>query len=214
MAITSPRWENQDEAQKAIKRALHPWRRSRKRWDRRGHCEIVRQSVASNTYRGFPMKGPPSFVFRTWGWLFLKSGRLGRVTSQESFDNLHKALCLELSDCWKCVATKTLSCGGAVKLIDLLIQLTCKHDHKLKNRKVLLNYIHVPLDKYVLKAIRGCDVGVRIPSNPSMGNVKSYKDYMRIQGFIRHLARASGTEPAILNYVAWERTHTVRERHR
>ena len=210
MAITPPKWKDRDEAQKAIKDGMRGWLRSRKRWDRRDPCEVVRQSVASNTYRGFPMKGPPSFIFRTWGWLFLKSGRLGQVTSQEGFDELHKALFHELSDCWKCVAKKTLSCGGAVKLIDLLIQLVCKHDHKLKNKRVLLKYAHVPLDKYVLSAIRGCDIGVRIPSNPSMGNVKSYKDYMKIQGFIRDMTRASGTEPAILNYLAWERTHTVR----
>jgi hypothetical protein len=156
------------------------------------------------------MEGSPSFIFRTWGWLFLESGRLGRVTSEEGFDRLHKGLFNELSECWECVAEKPLSCGGAVKLINLLILHGCMHDYELKNREELLRYIHVPLDKYVLAAIRRCEIGVEIPTDPSMGDVKNYDDYMKIQGFIRELARASGTEPVILNYIAWEETHNVR----
>ncbi len=156
------------------------------------------------------MKGPPSFIFRTWGWLFLESGRLGHITGEEGVDKLHKVLTDELSKCWECVAEKPLSCGGAVKLINLLILHECMHDYDLKNREELLRYIHVPLDKYVLTAIRKCDIGVKIRSNPSMGHIKNYEDYMRIQRFIRELTQACGTEPMILNYLAWEQTHTVR----
>ena len=144
---------------------------------------------------------------KTWGWLFLESGRLGQITTQQDFDDLHKLLFDELRECWLCVSEKSLSPGGAVKLINLLILHECMHDLELRNRSGLLKLIHVPLDRYVLSGIRAATQGLDIPSNPSMGVIRDYAHYLRIQTGIRDLTGPLNLEPIIVNYATWGVLH-------
>jgi hypothetical protein len=74
--------------------------------------------------------------------------------------------------------------------------------------------LHVPLDKYSILAIRNClrdhpaarDIGT-IPSNATMGFVKSERMYQGFQAIIHDLAKKADTPPIALDILSWDIQH-------
>jgi hypothetical protein len=172
----------------------------------------------SDTYRAFAKVGKPSHIFRTWGWTLLHSQRLKPIRNEADFDRLHVKLVEELRACWQCVAEKPISYGPATKLLNLLILHACQCDLDLTNREQLIDYVHVPLDEYVLRAIRqlmwleptfpsSLKKSVMDRAHPSMGSITEYAEYRFVQTWIRKLAKEAGAPAIILNYLAWELPH-------
>ena len=207
MAEPEPlKWKDRSEALSAIKQAIPDWEENRTSTSETVY-QVVKTSVSSNTFRGFPMEASPSSIFRAWAFQFLETNDLAQIESRSHFDASHRRYVDRLRRCWECAAGTALHYGGAVKLVDLLLLYACKHFHCLGNRLQLMHYIHVPLDRFVLLAIRDCGTRVEIPLEPSMGSIKTEHDYLKIQNFLRELADEAACEPVVIDYLAWAQQH-------
>jgi hypothetical protein len=88
-----PEWEDCHTAKEAILGGLEGWRQKVQGWPRKCACEVVRDCAGANTYRAFRRIEKPSRIFRSWGWTFVKSGRLEKIAEitahPQDFDDLH-----------------------------------------------------------------------------------------------------------------------------
>jgi hypothetical protein len=215
-----PEWRNRQDAIREIQDGLDGWKdkMASTAWKEKCQCDIVRDCAGANTYRAFAKVGKPSHIFRTWAWTLLHSQRLKPIRNERDFDRLHAKLVEELRTCWQCVAEKAISYGPATKFLNLLILHACQCDAALTNRKQLIDYVHVPLDEYVLRAIRqpmcleptfpqSLKTSLMGRAHPSMGSITDYSEYRFVQAWIRKLAEEAGASAIILNYLAWELPH-------
>jgi hypothetical protein len=108
---------------------------------------------------------------------------------------------------WKRVSGQELDFGRAAKLVNLTIKhLLCLSDITERERRKLKALLEVPLDSFTLQGIRTLCPELRIPSNASMGFVRTKHAYVRIQQHIRNLV---SPEFAPLDYemTAWDAAH-------
>jgi len=184
--------------------------------------DSVNASVGGNTFRSFHnMPFKPSLVFRQWAINTFKKedtiNSLLRISGQPEYDLWLKGLALSLNTSWKrkMGQDNPLSYGPRRKLPDLLLKrLVLWKGIKSNQRKRLLGFLHVPLDRYTLVAIRNC-LGqndgsynvCRIPKNPTMGFVKNEGIYTDIQNVMRAIARKAGVPPIFLDVLVWDAVH-------
>ena len=184
--------------------------------------DAVRASVGGNTFRSFhKMPFKPSLVFRQWALNKFKKedaiNSLLRISSQTEYDAWLKGLALSLNTSWKRKMGRDnpLSYGPRRKLPNLLLkQLVLWKGIKSNQRKRLIGFLDVPLDRYTLVAIRNCldqnggtHKGCRIPKNPTMGFVKNQGIYNEIQYAMRAIAKRAGVPPIFLDILAWDLVH-------
>lgn len=105
--------------------------------------------------------------------------------------------------------------GQAAKMIDLVIiggYQSRQLDAELLDKARW--FVHVPLDEYVLVAIRNCaktfpgpEAIRNIPSQPSMGFVTLPEEYKALQSGIRSVAKQAQVPPLVLNFITWTASH-------
>ena len=125
--------------------------------------EIIDRCAGANTFRGIRNQtSPPSKKFRVWATKpDPQSAFTSLIRSQDqySFDFAHQALVERLTTEWE----ERLRYGQAAKLINLAVRFAFENQfvsESIFDRNV--NYIHVPLDQCVLKAIRRCIAGLAL----------------------------------------------------
>ena len=178
-------WKNRDQLISDMSECWDQMQRDRKpngkKWD-----EIVRESVGANTYRG--LRGRPSQIFRSWA--LQQQGtfsRLANVRSQLHFDYGLFRLADDLKQSWP--GKPKLSVGARFKLLNLLAKMHCESLSPEKWSQ-LIAFLHVPMDKCVLTAIRGIVRDTRIgqiPGKPTMSFVGTEEQYCALQEAFRQL---------------------------
>ncbi len=183
--------------------------------------DVVKESVKSNTYRGITgMPFPPSVFFRTWALEQLTHEdmipTLQRIYSQQEYDSWLSEFAERLSVAWelKMGASNTIQYGKKMKLCNLLLRhLISWTQWTTEIRDRLSRFVHVPLDQFVLVAIRNCidpdDQGRigRIPKNATMSFPQNEDIYMRIQHNIRSIANAANVPTTFVDILAWHDRH-------
>ena len=74
-------------------------------------------------------------------------------------------------------------------------------------RHTLINYLHVPLDQYVLVAIRNCISDPEIPRTATMGFVSGETMYNQIQREIRKLTHKAQVPAIYFDILVWDMRH-------
>ncbi|MFL6351624.1 MAG: hypothetical protein ACJ74Z_07215 [Bryobacteraceae bacterium] len=179
-----------------------------KNWD-----AIVKHSVGPNAFRGFRHQ-TPSKSFWQWATKHFRKEHFEALIGQPnemSFDKAHSELVDSLIEGWP----SAINYGQAAKLTDLAV-LSGYESSQLSPELLdkASSLIHVPLDEYVLVAIRICaktfpgpDAIRNISTRPSMGFVKSQRQYKAFQSGIRSVATKAGVPPLVLNYITWTKSH-------
>jgi hypothetical protein len=210
--MSIPSWARPEAAIKDLRR--FDWKSyvHRKRQEQtRDPCQLIFKAVTATTYRGF--RGlTPSATFRPWA-LEVVTGHqyemLAVISDQAQFDAWLARLGGDLERRWKKEQHEYIRCGPKYKLLDLLIRMLCEWPEMPEEVCLaLVHFVHVPLDKYVLGALRGCvrsfdgkDIIGLIPESPGMGFVRDYEMYMALQCGIRGWADAAGVPPIALDYL-------------
>ncbi|MBU2498449.1 MAG: hypothetical protein KKE57_06090 [Proteobacteria bacterium] len=192
-----------------------------------GHHETIEDavlgSVGGNTFRSFKhMPHKPSAVFREWAIRKFHKEKtivsLLGISSQSEYDGwLHK-LTQSLHNSWKrrMGSQNLIPYGPRKKLPNLLLkQMVIWEGIGKSQRKRLMRFLHVPLDRHTLVAIRNCIEGDhdrrvigRIPRNPTMGFVKNEAVYQQIQNLIRAITKRAGVPHILLDFLAWDMAHS------
>ena len=141
---------------------------------------------------------------------------LERIYSQQEYDCWLGEFAERLSVAWelKMGTANTIQYGRKMKLCNLLLRhLTFWTQWTTEMRDRLISFVHVPLDQFVLVAIRNCihpddqsRIG-RIPLNATMSFPQNEDIYMRIQRNIRSIADAADVLPIFVDILAWHYTH-------
>jgi hypothetical protein len=180
---------------------------------------IIEHSAAGDTFRPFAkLRMRPSRVFREWAYQGFGSGLLGEflaLHSRTSFDSWLEKLSRNFQRYWRARTGKEIPFGPARKLPNLLLKRLCLfRDVEQETVHRLVWFLHVPLDKYSLAAIRYCvpvfpnprAIG-KIPSSPRMGIVRNEEMYAALQGGIRLVARGAQVPPIALDLLSWNAAH-------
>lgn len=183
---------------------------------------LINQSIGGNTFRAFHnMPTPPSEFFRDWAFTEFSAEQtlssLLSVAFQSEYDTWLKELAGSLCNAWTATMGegKAIPYGPRMKLCNLLLKRVVLWNRIPEGkRKSLINFLHVPLDKFTLAAIRNCveadaesEVIGKIPKNPTMSFVKNEQMYLEIQRTIRELSESAGVPPIFLDVVAWDTPH-------
>jgi len=210
--MSVPSWARSEAASSALQQ--FDWKdylRQKREKQTRDLPELIRKSVTATTYRGFHGL-TPSATFRPWA-LEVVTGQqysnLAGISIRAQFDVWLAQLGGDLERRWEREQHERIRCGGKFKLLDLLTRMLCEWPGMPEDLcSTLIFFVHVPLDKYVLSALRGCirsfeekDVIGLIPENPGMGFVRDYEMYMALQRGIRGLADVAGVPPIALDYL-------------
>ena len=95
--------------------------------------------------------------------------------------------------------------GPSWKLVNLVMKrLTL--ELPFRHRKRIMNFLHVPLDRYTLAAVRKLVVllhGREIPAQATMAFITNARDYASIQESIRDLAKRANVPAIAVDYVVW-----------
>jgi hypothetical protein len=196
------------------------------RWfqDRRVPCpwpEIIRTSVASNTFRAFRnLPEPPSVVFRDWAGRILAPGspdlvRFCSFDSCDAHDQWFYGLAASLRRHWRRRMGSAMPFGPSLKLPALLMKGAClSPEIPWRTLTRILWYVHVPLDSYTIQAVRHSifDPGAAkligpIPASAGMGFVRDIHAYRAFQWTIRHLGVKAKVPPIALDILAWDAAH-------
>jgi len=175
--------------------------------------EIVHHSVGSNTFRAFrKTQKPPSVVFRTWAAKELESEsfmtELNGLASQKEFDEWISRVSDRFNSAWQAAMGAEISYGPRRKLPNLLLkELALWTGLDDAHRATLVRWLHVPLDKYTLLAMRNCVTAVNIPKSATMRFVTSQAMYDRLQGVIREFAAKAQVPPIYFDNLAWNAAH-------
>lgn len=169
----------------------------------------IQEAVGPNTWRAFrkcPKK--PSLVFCEWAEhsLIEKEGfaKLSKIKSKEKYDKWLKMLVSDLQNSWEKNMSRELNIGPAYKLVNLLLKRVSRE--LPRKRKKVLQWLHVPLDKHTLAAIREVITfprGRKIRSNATMAFIANIEDYNYIQQGISDLAKKAQVPPIALDYIAY-----------
>lgn len=181
--------------------------------------EIIRHSVAGNTFRAFhKLRVRPSEVFRHWAYEAIASGSLRDLIglrTQKSFDAWLQGLSRAFQEAWRAKTGRRIPFGPGRKLPNLLMKRLCL-SREIPQPVVdgLVWFLHVPLDNYSLAVIRFCvssfpnaaRIG-NIPRSATMSFVADEKMYKAIQEGIRVLAKRASVPPIALDLLAWNDAH-------
>ena len=181
--------------------------------------KLIRLAAGCCTFRSFRgLDEPPSVIFREWAVekldrQFMQT--LAEVKTQEEFDAIHEALRADIAECWERRGGKALRYGPGLKLINLLLKSVVRwQEFTHEQREKLIPLLHVPLDKFSLRAIRLFSNDpervrrpVFIPRNASMGFVETRKQYRRIQGVMREIATVAAEPPISVDLLTWDLVH-------
>lgn len=101
---------------------------------------------------------------------------------------------------------KKLSFAYKNKAVNLFFKyLTRTKEIKLEIRETILNYGHVPLDKYVLKQLgKFVEIDGLVGRNPAMGSVDNQETYDVLQAEIRKITEAAGVPNLVFDAYAWD----------
>lgn len=182
---------------------------------------LIKKSVVGNTFRAFQNINPrPSEIFRNWAYSSISERsffpELCEISSQKEFDIWHASWCNSFSDQWTRISGNVMRWGQTRKLPDLLLlglirhwrSIQFKNDQALK----LAWFANVPLDTFVLKAIRHHVLNdgfgkPTIPIQASMGWVADERTYSAIQNEIRKICAEAGVPGICLDHLAYSITH-------
>jgi len=184
--------------------------------------EIAEKSISQNTYRGLHDFDPgPKEVFTAWAREKLRSDRFQQCVlcpDQPAYNKWLEELAGRLREHWPTMQKppRGIEYGQSRKLTNLLMKHYALWTGLTEStREQLIDFLHVPLDEYVLIGIRTCigeypHYSVEIPSNPSMSAVKDKKMYYRIQGALRHIAGLANVPAIYLDVFFWDLNHRER----
>ena len=176
--------------------------------------EKTNWGIAGNTFRSYAnFNIQPSLVYRKWakktvsGTNFLK--RLNDVKNRQDFLKAHKNIQKSLDRFWKQEQGKSLTIAQRNKIIDLFIKFLSKTETEgyPDLNKTLLQFGHIPLDKFSLLAVKDCFYGIVLSSNPSMGDIVEMPTYDFIQNQIRELMTEVKLPNLFFDFYAWNLQH-------
>ena len=183
---------------------------------------LIKESIAGNTFRAFQrMPHRPSVFFRDWAFArFSKQetiASLKSISSQREYDEWLYDTARNLFDSWKerMGKERRIAYGPRMKLCNLLLKrLVLWEKIPESRRKVLISFLHVPLDQYTLMAIRNCiesdierDMIGEIPKRATMNFVKNTTMYIGLQNIIREISTRAGVPAIFLDLLAWDKQH-------
>ena len=184
--------------------------------------DVVTNSVGSDTFRVFhhtPER--PSVAFRSWVSEWLVSGRvmlqISNIASQSEYDGWLRDFRSDLFAYWEnqMGPQHRMAFGHSTKLTDLLMKRLMLWEEVPNQQRIsLLQFLHVPFDKYCLAPLRNCvqqsnyreQIGI-IPRNAAMGFVSSEPKYTALQMLARDIAQEAGVPPIYLEVLAWDKSH-------
>lgn len=173
---------------------------------------VIHHSVGPNTFRTFRGVKEPSKIFRGWAerslTRWLKRDDLRRIKDQQQYDRWTRSQSRKLRDHWNKTSTLRIKYSQRSKLLDLLMKEVLRwNDLDPSVRKKLQKWAHVPLDSYLLRAIRECVDNPTIPHNASMGFVKDRRRYVKLQKAASGIAKRAGVDRICLDFLAWNVRH-------
>ena len=169
--------------------------------------------IGANTFRsytGFQLS--PSSVYREWASNTLSASKLREISTIcdcPSFVKCHKGLQKSLAQYWEKKQGRKLSFAQMTKVIDLFVKFLCRIEIRgfPGVNDILIEYGHIPLDRFSLLAVRRCFHGIVISPTPSMGNIDGPETYNFIQGQIGTLMQAAKLPNLYFDFYAWDLAH-------
>lgn len=177
--------------------------------------KTTKWGIEGNTFRAYvKFKNKPSLIYREWAKKTVKdANKFSGIKTYDDFLKVHKYLNGSLGKYWEQNQGKSLTLSQRNKIIDLFIKfLSTSEIEGFQNvNKILLEFGHIPLDKFSLLAVRDCFYGIVISSNPSMGDITETDTYGFIQNQIRELMLAAKLPNLFFDYYAWNKQHLKQE---
>lgn len=188
--------------------------------------DIICTAVEANTIRGFNqkklgLKDSPMTIYRDWASdfvMWLGYSEFSEVTDRETFQAFHRRARESCERYYqKHGANAGLTFGMTAKLVDLLLKRLVRFPEIPDAERLQLSeFLHVPLEKYTLNAIRELDVmdaegkKVPLPKTITMAHVTREEIYTGIQTLFIDMAKEAEVPPILLDYLLWDMQH-VRE---
>ena len=176
-----------------------------------------RRSISNNwgidgsTFRAFRGIRPrPSKLYKAWvdKHGLRKINKLTRPYTRKSFEDLHCKLVRSLELYCKRKANRPLTIAEKFKLVDLFIKAISRSNSITQQiSEFLVQYGHIPLDKYSLNAIKELFYGIVVCNEPRMGNIEDKETYTFIQSQIYLLTSKSKVPNLYFDFYAWEMKH-------
>ena len=160
-----------------------------------------RKSIANNwgidgstfrAFRGFSTS--PSKLYKAWvdKHGLRKINELTRPYTRKSFEDLHCNLVRSLEQYWKRKSDRQLTIAQKFKVVDLFIKAISRSNSMTQPvNEFLVQYGHIPLDKYSLNAVKELFYGIVVCNEPRMGNIEDKETYTFIQSQIYLLTSKS-----------------------
>jgi hypothetical protein len=97
-----------------------------------------------------------------------------------------------------------LEYGKGAKLLNLFLKMLPVWNKFPEGplKKRLINFLHVPLDKYTIQGLKKVIPQLGIPANATMGFVKDCKTYEEFQGLIRKVSKKASVSPIYYEILA------------
>jgi hypothetical protein len=179
--------------------------------------ELVRYSVAGNTFRAFPLRRlglSPSHLYRAWTAEWIREQRqhlVGStaVTTADALQDLLVGGAHRLAAHWNTATAgrHDIGFGRAAKLLGLSLKHVLWYEHaSVGDRSRLAALLDVPLDSYTLQGIHRIFPELGIPANATMRYVTTEAQYRSIQSAIRGMCR-DGLSPLHYETLAWRLAH-------
>ncbi len=169
--------------------------------------------VGGSTFRSYVgFKNPPSIIFRAWakstGFSTRILKRMDSIEAYEDFQKIHSTLVRSLQRHWVPEQRKELSQARLYKLIDLFVKAVSRSDTNFSHvNRNLVQYGHIPLDRFSLLAVKKCFSGIIVSRSPSMGDLEDNQTYKFIQSQIKELMKACKLPNLYFDYYAWNAKH-------
>ncbi|MDO9580354.1 MAG: hypothetical protein Q7J06_07270 [Bacteroidales bacterium] len=135
---------------------------------------------------------------------------LSKISNQNEYDTFLFEIADSLVRSWdeknKKGGMSKMNIGISLKIMNLLMKhLTFVH---IGNNSKLINYLHVPWDKYTLQPLCLIWKGYpRIDSSSSQGFVKNIAQYLGLQTFITNIVTQAGVDRIAYEFWAWDKEH-------
>jgi hypothetical protein len=182
------------------------------------HDKLIKASADQNTVRAFHhssygLKIGPLKLYRELAARFLKNELKNwrKIRTREEMSEFVLKQAERLRKDWLKRTKREgygfdIGIGRAAKLLNLLLKhLTLSSQLSRKERKRLIPFLEVPLDKYTLLGIRRLCPLAKIPKTASMGFVQRKEQYTELQNQIFELCDPYC--PAHYEVAAWNASH-------
>jgi hypothetical protein len=151
--------------------------------------------IDGSTFRAFRgLKTSPSKLYKAWVEKhgIRKINGLTRPYTRNSFEDLHRNLIRSIEKFWKMKANRPLTIAEKFKVVDLFIKAISRSNSITRPiNNFLVQYGHIPLDKYSLNAVKKLFYGIVVCNEPRMGNIEDEETYTFIQSQIYLLTSKS-----------------------